>query len=201
MMHRTFVKADFSATAFRATRILFDDSDLVSMEVECRVDGHMQRTTFLFSFCRFNDLLRFSGESGERLQLRVSDKLVSEEKQPYVIDLTEDPIVFTTCRLDLTYLIEGDHSCFSVEEVMPLSLVQQARNLRMNTADFGGVNLQSDSTLNAALYEVATLYRYYLGLRELNLSEEHAREKAGLRNDKLFRIAFHAAKDVVRQAL
>lgn len=199
-MHRTFVKADFSATAFRATRILFDNSDLVSMEVECRVEGHMQGTTFLFSFSRFNDLLRFSGESGERLQLRVSDKLVSDEQQPYLIDLKEEPIVFTTCRLDLNYLIEADRSCFSVDDVMPLSLVQQARNLRINTSDFGGVNLQSDTTLNAALREMATLYRYYLGLRELNLSEEHAREKAGLRNDKLFRIAYHAAKDVLKQA-
>ncbi len=186
--------ADYNVQGFSASRIIFDDSDLVSMDVSCRIGLKLIRTTFMFTFSKFNDLLRFSGESGEKLQLKVSDKLVSNEAMPYIIDLQQEPLVFTTCRLDLTYLLAGDDSCFSVEEVLPLSLVQQARNLRMNIADFRHVHLQQDSPLNAALLEVATLYRYYMGLKELNLSDEHAREKAGLKNEKLFRIAFHAAK-------
>ncbi len=193
-MNSLLVIADYNVQGFSASRIIFDDSDLVSMDVSCRIGGKLIRTTFMFTFSKFNDLLRFSGESGEKLQLKVSDKLVSDEAMPYIIDLQHEPLVFTTCRLDLTYLLAGDDSCFSVEEVMPLSLVQQARNLRMNIADFRHVQLQQDSPLNAALIEVATLYRYYMGLKELNLSDEHAREKAGLKNEKLFRIAFHAAK-------
>lgn len=193
-MNTLLVSADFNIQGFSASRIIFDDSDLVSMDVNCRVGGKLIATTLMFTFAKFNDLLRFSGESGEKLQLIVSDKLVSNEAMPYIIDLKAEPLVFTTCRLDLSYLLTGDDSCFSVEEVLPLSLIQQAKNLRMNIADFRHVQLQQDSPLNAALLEVATLYRYYMGLKELNLTDEHAREKAGLKNEKLFRIAFHAAK-------
>ena len=39
------------------------------------------------------------------------------------------------------------------------------------------------------------MYRYYVGLKELNLNEDSAREKAGLRNDKLFKLAYHAANE------
>ena len=180
-MKNTFVKSDFKIQSFGTVRIIFDDSDLVSMDVQCRINGTMTDTTLMFTFSKFNDLLRFSGESGEKLQLTVSDKLMSEDEKPYIIDLLSEQLVFTTCSLDVCYLIESDHSCFSVEDVTPISFVQQAKNLRMNIADFTDVHLQNDSSLNHALKEVATLYRYYTGLKELNLSDEHAREKAGLK--------------------
>jgi hypothetical protein len=195
-MKNTFVKTDFKIQGFQADRIIFDDSDLVSMDVTCRMNGQLLATTFMFTFSNFNDLLRFSGESGDKLQLTVSDKLMSDGEKPYIIDLQQEPIVFTTCSLDLCYLIADDTTCFSVEDVMPISLVQQAKNLRINMADFSNVHLSSDSSLNIALNEVATLYRYYEGLKELNLTDEHAREKAGLKNEKLFKIAFYAAKNV-----
>jgi hypothetical protein len=193
-MKNTFVKSDFKIQSFSTVRIIFDDSDLVSMDVRCRINGTMTDTTLMFTFSKFNDLLRFSGESGEKLQLTVSDKLMSEDEKPYIIDLSNGQLVFTTCSLDVCYLIESDLSCFSVEDVTPISFVQQAKNLRMNMADFTDVHLQNDSSLNHALNEVATLYRYYTGLKELNLSDEHAREKAGLKNEKLFKIAFFAAQ-------
>ena len=37
------------------------------------------------------------------------------------------------------------------------------------------------------------MYFYYKGLIELNISEHAAREKAGLQNDKLFKMAYCAA--------
>ena len=40
---------------------------------------------------------------------------------------------------------------------------------------------------------MASMYRYYVGLTELNLSETAAREKAGLSNEHLFKLAYHAA--------
>ena len=166
------------------------------MDVNCRIGEQLTLTTFMFTFGKFNDLLRFAGESGEKLQLMVSDKLMGIEEKPYIIDLKETPIVFTTCNLELSYLVAEDDSCFSVDEVIPLSLIQQAKNLRSNMADFKDVTLHNETSLNLALKEVATLYRYYMGLKELNLSEEHAREKAGLCNEKLFKIAYHAAKTI-----
>ncbi len=193
-MKETFVKTNFKVTAFQAKRILFDDSDLVSMEVRCRIQDQIVETVLLFTFGKFNDLLRFSGSCGEKLQLLVADKLWSNEEQPYCIDIQHANLIFTTCAIDICYLIEEDSSCFSAEEVMPISFLQQAKNLRINIKDFNDVQLQKDTLLNNALQEVATAYRYYLGLIELNLNENAAREKAGLVNEKLFKMAYHAAQ-------
>lgn len=195
-MKNTFVQTDFKVQAFRVSRIMFDDSDMVSMQVHCRINGVLKDSTFLFTFARFNDLMRFSGESGEKLQLAVSDCLLSGETGPFVLELNAEPVVFTTCCLHIVFLIEEDDSCFSVEELSPISFLQQAKNLRENIRDFSHVQLYKSQGLNQALLEMATLYRYYAGLLELNLDENHAREKAGLQNEKLFKIAYYAAKSM-----
>ncbi len=192
-MKNTFVQADFKIQAFEMKRVIFDDSDLVSMDVKCRVGDELMNTTLLFTFSRFNDLLRFSGESGEKLQLMVSDKLLSNEERPYIIEAS---LIFTACSIGLSYLIADDATCFSAEEIMPISFLQQAKNLRVNIKDFNDVHIDSKIQLNQALQEIATMYRYYLGLKELNLNETSAREKAGLSNDKLFKIAYHAAESI-----
>lgn len=192
-MKNTFVQADFKIQAFEMKRVIFDDSDLVSMEVRCRVSGELMNTTLLFTFSKFNDLLRFSGDSGEKLQLLVSDKLLSNEERPYIIESGEHRLIFTSCNLDLSYLIADDNTCFSADEITPITFLQQAKNLRNNIKDFNDVHINNNTQLNHSLQEIATMYRYYLGLIELNLNEQSAREKAGLVNDKLFKIAYHAA--------
>ena len=194
MKTNTLIKADFKIQAFEAKRIIFDDSDLVSVQVRCRREDTIISTTLLFTFSRFNDLLRFSGESGDRLQIIVSDKLLSNEEKPYVIDLAEKPIIFTSSMLELSYLIAEDNTCFSVEDVSPLSFLQQAKNLRNNIKDFQDVHLQNKNYLQHALQEIATMYRYYVGLKELNLQDSSAREKAGLQNEQLFKLAYFAAQ-------
>jgi hypothetical protein len=56
------------------------------------------------------------------------------------------------------------------------------------------VQLHNQTSLkHTQLQEMASMYRYYKGLTELNLSEEAAREKAGLLNEHLFKLAFHAS--------
>jgi hypothetical protein len=174
-------------------RLIFDDSDLVSMEIKCRMEDELKSTTLLFTFSKFNDLLRFSGESGEKLQLLVSDKLLSNEERPYIIEADAQALIFTSCSISLSYLIADDATCFSADEIMPISFLQQAKNLRTNIKDFSNVHIDNKTQLNNSLQEIATMYRYYLGLKELNLNEASAREKSGLANDQLFKIAFHAA--------
>ena len=196
MMKATFVKTDFKVQAFAITKIMFDDSDLVSLEVNVRLGADFMTTCFLFSFALFNDLLRFSGQQGEQLQLLVSDLLLGKEPGPYCIDRKLNPIVISSCQLELAYIIEQDSSCLSVESLQPISLIQQARNLRANIRDFANVQLQPGESFNQALQEMATMYRYFQGLLELNLTEEHAREKSGLQNDKLFQLAFNASKSL-----
>jgi hypothetical protein len=193
-MKQASIEVDFKVQAFAMNKVVFDDSDLVSVSAKTRIGNELLDVTFLFTFSKFNDLLRFSGEVGEKLQLLVSDKLLSRsDERPYFIDLMENPLVFSVCQLNLSYLIEADKSCLGVEDVSPLSYLQQAKNLRSNIRDFNHVQLENKSQLNQALTEIAKMYRYYVGLKELNLNDNAAREKAGLQNDKLFKMAFCAS--------
>jgi hypothetical protein len=125
----------------------------------------------LFPFSKFNDLLRFSGAVGEKLQLKVSDKLLSNGEQPYIIDLINDNIIFTNCSLELVHLQDGDSTYFCVEEITPLSFLQQTKNLRTNMRDFHSVELNNDLQQNFTLVEFAQMYFYYKGLIELNISQ------------------------------
>ena len=87
----------------------FGKSDF-SIEIEntCtnRLNNIFSETTLLFPFSKFNDLLRFSGVVGEKVQLKVSDKLLSNEELPYIIDLINENIVFTNCTLEIVPLHE-----------------------------------------------------------------------------------------------
>ncbi|MEZ5046728.1 MAG: hypothetical protein R2831_07025 [Chitinophagaceae bacterium] len=193
-MKKTFVQTDFTVDAFSASRIIFDDSDLVSLNVICRIHDELLQTSLLFTFSAFNDLLRYSGQSGEQVQLLVSNKLLGKEEAPHIIDLGQKPIVFSACSLQLSYLIADDDSCFSAEEVRPLSYVQQIKNLRKNIKDFEQVVLHENHNQKQALMELASLYLYYKGLLELNVSDDFAKEKAGLSNPTIFKMAYMAAK-------
>jgi hypothetical protein len=192
-MKNSLSKTAYKIDAFSTSKIIFDESDLVSLNVKCRINNIFSETTLLFPFSKFNDLLRFSGVVGEKVQLKVSDKLLSNEELPYIIDLINENIVFTNCTLEIVPLHEGDSFCFCVEEITPLSFLQQTKNLRTNMRDFHSVELNNDLQQNFTLVEFAQMYFYYKGLVELNISESAAREKAGLQNDKLFKMAFCAA--------
>lgn len=195
-MISSIVPQVFLTDAFMCHRVVFDESDLVSLHTTCRIDQQLKKTILLFTFSAFNDLLRFSGKTGEELQLLVSDKLWSKEEAPYIIELGEEGPVFTTCRLQLSELIRFDDSCYSVDQLFPLSFVQRARKLRFDIADFGKATLQQNEMVNHAMKKAAAMYRYYQGLLELNISEEAAREKAGLKNETLLKMAFQAAKTI-----
>lgn len=184
----------FITDSFRCHRVVFDETDMVSLHTTCRINQELKKTVLLFSFSTFNDLLRFSGQSGEELQLKVSNKLLSNEETPHIIELGEDGPVFTSCRLQLSELICFDDTCFSVDDLFPLSFVQRARKIRYDIADFGKSSLQQNEMVNHAFKKAAAMYRYYNGLLELNISENVAREKAGLINESLFKMAFQAAK-------
>ena len=193
-MENLFVQTNFKLNAFKANKIIFDETDMVSIDIVCKIDDKWIDTTLLFTFSLFNDLLRFSGSVGEKLQLLVSDKLLFAKEKPYIISLEAETYVFSSCNLDLYYIVAEDISCFSVEGITPIPYLQQVKNLRKNIKDFADVHINNHQTLSNTLQDMADMYRYYKGLIELNLNEHSARAKAGLSNEHLFKLAFHAAK-------
>lgn len=193
-MNPVLVQTDFNIDAFLATQVIFDDSDLVSVTCQCRIQDELKQTTLLFTFSTFNDFLRHSGSAGARLQEIVCNKLLGNEQPPYLISLHDKPLVFVQCKLELAYLIAQNDSCLIVEAVRPISFLQQAQNLRRNIKDFGPMQLCMNEVVQHALDDLSDLYRFYVGLRELNVSEEAARGKAGLHNEKIFKLAYYAAR-------
>ena len=67
-MTQTFIPQQEEIQAMQMQQIIFDDSDLVSLKVAARIDGHMRQICLLLTFRQFNDLLRFTGQIGEALQ-------------------------------------------------------------------------------------------------------------------------------------
>lgn len=189
----TFQSLKTPCEAFRIHQIIFDHSDLVSIDCTARIQQEVKTCTLLFTFSVFNDFLRLSGQSGAYLQQIVCDKLLGKEEPPYILSFDESPLLFTNCELEVSYLLPQDTSCFSVEKVKPISFLVQAQYLKRNIRDFGMAHLAGQGLLRNAMQDLASVYRYYRGLLELNVNEHAAREKSGLLNEKIFKMAYYAA--------
>ena len=191
-MTKTFIPKREEIQALQINQIIFDDSDLVSLKAQVRIENLIREMDLLLSFQQFNDMLRFTGQIGEDLQLEISDKLSSNDKNLYVIDLSSKTVTFTTVKLKISLLTEEDQKTYVVDEILPLSFLQQARNLKKNIRDFEMGKLENNKMLKSELLRIAKMYRYYKGLLTLNINEQEARRHAGLENDKLFQLAFIA---------
>ncbi len=192
-MTQTFIPKKEEIQAFQIDQIIFDDSDLVSLKAHVRIENVIRPMDLLLSFKQFNDMLRFTGKIGEDLQLEISDKLNTNDKNLYVIDVSDKTVVFTTVKLKISLLTERDQATYVVDEIQPLSFLQQAKNLKKNIRDFEMGKLENNKMLKSELLRIAKMYRYYKGLLTLNINEQEARKHAGLENDKLFQLAFIAS--------
>lgn len=193
-MNRIFTQQNLYCSAFRIEQVIFDDGDLVSVNCTARLHETLSKTTLLFTFSVFNDFLRLSGESGSTLQQEVCNKLLGNEQPPYLISFHESPLLFINCILTLSQVVDGDETCYSVEGIQPLSFLQQALQLKHNIRDFGDVHLSPKNWLQNSFRDLASVYRYYTGLLELNVNDFSARSKAGLTNQKIFKLAYYAAQ-------
>ncbi|MBP6455528.1 MAG: hypothetical protein KA275_02260 [Chitinophagaceae bacterium] len=194
MEKNVFIKTDYEINAFKMLQIVFDDSDLVSIKSLCKMGDDIFETNLLFTFSDFNELIRFGGNNGKLIENLVCEKLVSIDATPHIISLGNEGLTFTTCNLSVSYIIENDNTCFAVEKITPISVVQQAKNLRQNIRDFSMTHLDAQINLQQSMQEIASMYRHYQGLLTLNYKDEEARKMAGLSNEKLFKMAFFANK-------
>jgi len=182
-----------SIQAFEIQQVIFDHSDIVCLEARARLDNELQNVSLMFNFKQFNDLLRFMGKGSEDIQLLISDALSGNEPSPYFIDLKSEPVCVTNVKLKINATTLFENDTFAVEEVQPISHLQQARNLQKNIKDFKGARLNKNERLKDELMKIAKMYRYYKALLGLNINEFSARKQAGLENDKLFRLAVHTS--------
>ncbi len=193
-MKNTLITSKFYMEAFKINKIIFDDTNLVSVDIKSKIQHEWLTATLLFDFALFNDLMRHAGDMGEKLATLVSDKLFSKEQKPYILNLEKEEFIFSSSRLLLSYLSVDDMNCYCVETISPLPYLYQVRNLRKNISDFSSIHLKPNNSFNTTIQELAKLYTYYNALKELNLTDAAAREKSGLQNEYLFKLSYQAYK-------
>jgi hypothetical protein len=189
---------DFDINGFSATHIIFDNSNYATIWAKCRIANKLQEVHFVMSFDKLNDLMRFSGVHGEKILLRMVDEMMQCAEPPYMIafkDIITTEVAFTAVRLKVsaTNMISPSQAftndCLFVEEVWPINIIQQAKNLVQHAKDFKSITVVSDAVLHTSLMQLKDMYGFYLGLLELDIAETACRNKASLTDDRLFAMA------------
>jgi hypothetical protein len=185
----------FHVTGFSASHIIFDKSNYVTLWAKCQIDHSLTDVHLVFSYAQLNDLMRFNGTQGEQILLAMIDLMLSAKQPPYMLDLEKTlgkiP-VFTTCSLTLAPFLMHQismHTCYIVSDVWPINIIQQAKNLVLHARYFDVTPTINKTIGNESLAQLKDMYGYYLGLLELDIRDEAARDKASLHDAHLFAMA------------
>jgi hypothetical protein len=203
MKNYSYNTTNLEITGFSATHIIFDDSNYATLWAKCAINNILQDVHLVFSFAQLNDLMRFNGQQGEDILLAMIDEMMTSKTPPYLIDLKKvlglEP-VFTTCKITLDELeftpSLKDKNCYIVADLHPINIVQQAKNLLEHARNFEmpktSIAINKILIKNTSLLQLKDMYKYYLGLIELDIKDDAAKEKANLLDDRLFAMAQNA---------
>jgi hypothetical protein len=186
-------------SGFSVSKIIFDEGDFVTLWVNCRLQNKIQETHLVLSFAKLNDILRFSGEDGEKILLKMLDIMMFASRPPYVLDMLQDfesEIIITSCKLQISPLVNVyytlQENCFLVDIIWPINIIQQAKNLKQHLQDFNSAKVIQQGNNNSQ--QLRKMYAHYLGLLELDIIETVARSRAHLTDGRLFQLAEMAHK-------
>lgn len=197
-MKTNIATPEFDINGFSATHIIFDNSHYATIWAKCRIANQLQDVHMILSFDKLNDMMRFAGANGEKILLSMVDEMMQKTQPPYMIVLKEvigSDIAFTSVRLKVSkgYMenvhLQSTRECLFIEEVWPINIIHQAKNLAQHTKDFQNISVVSDSVIHTSLSQLKEMYTYYLGLMELDIAEASCRVKANLEDDRLFAMA------------
>jgi hypothetical protein len=193
---------EFDINGFTASHLIFDQSHYATIWAKCRFNGKLQEMHLIVSFEKLNDILRFSGKKGEEILLAMVDKMMLNTAPPYMLDFKEllgTDAIFTNIKLKVNEvsndnILSTDAKCCLINEVWPINIIEQAKNLEQHGKDFQSTAILSESLMIQSMHQLADRYLYYLGLLELELSEEAAKSRAQLSDIRLFVMAKNAAQ-------
>jgi hypothetical protein len=193
---------NLSSTGICISHIIFDDTDNITLWAKTRIGGQLQTVHLVANVATLNDMLRYSGTKGEQILLAMADAIIQNENPPYVVALKQllgHDAVLTSCKLHLIKaedvipetMPENTPSCWWIEQVTPLTVVAQAQHLNQHIKDFGDADVINVVSAHYKLNvtQLAKQYQYYLGLLELDINDDAAREKSGLMDERLFTVA------------
>jgi len=181
-------------------QIIFDASEWVSIWGFMVHGGSSSRMDFILTFDQLNKLLRLSGEPGDKVQMLLVTELeryrasLNDGQQPVLVDLTEHfdgPVLFDTCRIEVspTGIQDAggqwrtDPNCLSIDEISPL--IERAVPM-LSVAAASRRNMEQCREVLIKLYEL------YLGYLEIGFDDDSALEKAELKDDLKFKMAYYS---------
>lgn len=178
-------------------QIIFDDSEWVSAWGFMMHGGRKSRMDFILTFDQLNKLLRLSGQPGDQVQMLLVDKLEHDHRkgdEPIFLDLAEhfgEPVVFNACRIQVSQTgiqdtkgrWQTDPSCLSIDEIAPLLQV---------TMPVLSVEAASRRNMDQCAEVLIKLYELYLGYLEIGFDDDSALEKAELKDDLKFKMAYYS---------
>lgn len=180
--------------AIAISQIVFDRSDWVTIWGYLIKDGTRLKMDFLLTFDMLNKLLRLSGDTGDKVQMLIVEKLERDLEEPTVLDLEElfgKAPYFDGCRIEVSNTgIQDekgrwttDSHCLSIDDVSPK---WEVRVPALTSGYLCKQNLSKCTELLCGLYEL------YMGYKELGFDEESSIENAGLGDDLKFKMAYYA---------
>ena len=180
--------------AIAVSQIIFDRSEWVSLWGYVINHKKMFRMDFILDFNTLNKLLRFSGETGDRVQMKLVEKFEAGLEEPSILDLEKifgQSQIFDNCRIEVSKTgiqdDEGrwrtDQNCLSIDDVLP----KLQTKLPVLASSY--LYKQNLSKCNDLL---GSLYALYLGYKELGYDEETAIKNAELEDDLKFKMAYYA---------
>ncbi len=194
LSHNPIYQSAKLITGFSIEKIIFDEGNYVTLWVQCRLHNVLSSHHLVMPFAQLNDILRFSGPMGEKVLLKMLDIIMFTNKPPYVLEIATDlqcEVVITSCKLKVNNMLHENQlvpDCYYVQEVLPINIIQQAKNLHQHLLDFKCAELtakQQENNLDA----LSKMYMHYLGLIELDIKETVARDRAKLVDTRLFKMA------------
>lgn len=195
MTHYTSTANQFEINGICVSHIIFDEGNYATLWAKCRIADRLKDIHLIIEIEKLNDLLRFSGEFGEKVLLQMIDEMMMAKEAPYVLNFLKTfgkEALFTSCKFTVSLIDTKHHSdtqCFLITDVMPISFIQQAKNISQHVRDFNESIPVNTQQINVCVNQLGELYAYYLGLIELDINEESAREKSQLINPQLFQMA------------
>src|SRR5690242_8508891 len=163
-------------------QIIFGHSEWVTLWGTLTEGGIRRKMNFVIDFETLNRWLRFSGKTGDDIQMQLVSRLEEGISEPSVVDLEAlygRALALESCRLTVCHPKnqlkngewEEDRDSLFIDEVEPL--IAQKRLLR-DPKNQCRENLKKCEELLSRSYEL------YLGYLELEFSEEEALRKAEL---------------------
>ncbi len=180
--------------AIAISQIIFDHSEWVSVWGYIISRQSRIRMDFMLTFDTLNKLLRYSGETGDKVQMLLVEKFEKGLEEPTVLDLEEllgEPQFFDYCRIEVSKTgiqdkngkWKTDPHCLSIDDISPKL---HSKTPVLAPGYFHKQNLSKCTEILSSLYEL------YLGYQELGFDEATAIKNAELEDDLKFKMAYYA---------